>query len=158
MGRFAFLAALALLLTGAPAWAEVRTFENGSLAQIRAQRQGKPFILSFWSLDCAHCPQELKALGELKKRYPKVDIVLVSTDSPEAVEALASFAAQKGLTTSEQWVFAATQPQRLRYEVDPRWWGELPRTYFHDAEHRIDAVSGVVPMERLKRWVKEQGR
>lgn len=158
MKRFSLLAACAFLLAAAPLHAEVRPFESGSVARIRAQHEGRPFILSFWSLDCVHCPKELKALGELKRRHPKVEIVLVSTDTPADADALADFAARQGLAASEQWVFAAPQPQRLRFEVDPRWWGELPRTYFYDAAHRVEATSGIVSGERLARWATEQAR
>lgn len=148
---------LLLALFAGMACAEVKPFESGSLTKIRAAREGRAFILSFWSLECAHCPKELKALGELKRRHPALDVVLVSTDTPADAAALAEFAAQSGLARAEQWVFAG-DAQRLRYEVDRRWWGELPRTYFHDAAHRVEAHSGLVSTETLGRWAKEGAR
>lgn len=144
-----------LLLVCSIAQAEVRPFESGSLQAIRNAHAGRPFILTFWSIDCAHCPKELKLLGELKKRHPKLAVVLVSTDNESSVVPLADFAARQGLAGVEQWVFADPQPEKLRFEVDRRWWGELPRTYFFDAAHRMDGVSGLVPEDRLKRWAVE---
>jgi thiol-disulfide isomerase/thioredoxin len=146
---------LLLVAAWAQAGAEVRPFESGSLDTIRAARAQRPFILTFWSIDCAHCPKELKALGEIKKQYPKLDIVLVSTDHDSPPLPLADFAAQQGLAGVEQWVFADPQVERLRYEIDRHWWGELPRTYFFDAEHRLEGVSGVVPAGRLQRWAAD---
>lgn len=148
---------LLLALFAGMAHAEVRPFESGALMKIRAAREGRPFILSLWSLECAHCPKELKALGELKRRHPALDVVLVSTDTPADAAALEEFAERSGLGQAEQWVFAG-DAQRLRYEVDRRWRGELPRTYFHDAAHRIEAHSGLVPSETLARWAKERAR
>lgn len=149
------LAALGLALVGllaAPALAaDMRPFENGSFQKIRQDRGDKPFIVSFWSADCTHCPKELQALGELKRRHPRLDIVLVSTDTAADPTVLAATTARHGLGDAEQWVFATDQPERLRYEVDRRWWGELPRTYFFDG-NAVEAVSGLVPADRLARW------
>lgn len=148
----------ACLLLALPSWAAdvaVRPFVGGSLAQILAARQGKPFLLSFWSVGCTHCPTELKALGKLKRRYPKLEIVLVAADTPDEAAQTAQLARSYGLGKVEQWVFADPMPERLRFEIDRRWYGELPRTHFYDRSHQVEAVSGVVSEERLQRWVRE---
>ena len=44
-------------------------------------REGKPFILMLWSLECQYCPTELKMLSELKRSNPKMDVVLIATDT-----------------------------------------------------------------------------
>lgn len=149
--------ALAFFALGVQA-TEFRFFEPGSIERIRAERQGRPFILGLWSLSCPHCPRELKELGKLKKAHPDVDIVLVSTDTPDDAESMGAMVRRHGLSGAEQWVFADPQPQRLRFEIDRRWWGELPRTYFFSADHGVEAVSGVVPAQRLKRWAEENRR
>jgi hypothetical protein len=33
------------------------------------------------------------------------------------------------------------------FEIDPKWYGELPRTYFLDAAHQRTGVSGVLSKE-----------
>lgn len=150
------LLALALGLFGGPALAEVRLFETGSLATIKAAHEGRPFILALWSIDCTHCPQELQTLGELRRRNPQVAVVLVSTDAPDHASQLADFAASRGLSSAEQWVFADPQPQKLRYEIDRRWWGELPRTYLFDGDHKAAAYSGPVDDDALQQWLAAQ--
>ena len=52
----------------------------------------------------------------------------------------------------------ARAPERLRFAIDPRWHGELPRTYLYDRAHVVQAVSGVIPPEQLTKWVKENVR
>ncbi len=133
--------------------ATVRLFVAGGLERITAARQGQPFVLVFWSIDCVHCPRELKTLGELKKRQPHLDIVLVAADTPESASRTARIAGRFGLGRVEQWVFADDMPERLRFQVDPNWHGELPRTYFYDRTHHIEAVSGIVPENRLNDWI-----
>ncbi|MBP9713078.1 MAG: redoxin domain-containing protein [Sterolibacterium sp.] len=144
-------------LAQADADAAVQPFVSGSLARLSAARAGHPFILTFWSIDCTHCPKELKTLAELKRQHPQVDIVLVSTDLAAPIAPLADFAAQQGLAGVEQWVFAEAQEEKLRHEIDRRWWGELPRTYFFDARHRMEGVSGLLPLGQLQRWAVNQG-
>lgn len=153
------LCAISLSAGGAPASAEsLRPFVTGSLAKIVGERQGKPFILAFWSISCTHCPAELKALGQLKKSYPKLDVVLVAADGPEDATLAAEMARGYGLEKSPQWIFADAMPERLRFEIDRRWHGELPRTYLYDRQHAAQAFSGLVPSDQLKQWVKDNAR
>lgn len=136
----------------------VRPFVAGSLAKILAARQGKPFVLAFWSVTCTHCPTELKALGNARKTHPEFEVVLVAADTPEDAPLAAKMAARFGLGKVEQWIFADDMPERLRFEIDPRWHGELPRTHFYDRDQRVEAVTGVVPSQRLAAWVKANVR
>ncbi len=136
----------------------VRPFVAGSLAKIAAERQGRPFILALWSVSCTHCPTELKALGRLKKAHPDLDVVLVATDDADEAAQTRELAERFGLGRVPQWIFADPIPERLRFEIDRRWYGELPRTLFFDREHKVEAVSGLVPEERLQRWVQANVR
>lgn len=149
------LAAGLLALATLTAQAEIRPFQASSLKQIESARPGKAFILSFWSATCTHCPAELRALGELSRRYPKLEVVLVAADTPAEIPELARLAADYGLARQPQWVFADEQPERLRHVIDRRWFGELPRTYFYDAGHRRQGHSGVIPAAELERWVDQ---
>ena len=133
------LCAFSICASAAP---DVRPFVAGSLGRIDTDQKAS-----------THCPQELRALGELKKRQPGLDIVLVAADSTEEAAQGAELATRFGLGRVEQWVFADEMPERLRFEIDPRWHGELPRTHFYDRAHRVEAVSGVVPARRLGAWV-----
>ena len=146
---------LLLMLLSGSVHAEVRPFVPGSLAQIQAERSGKPFILTLWSASCVHCPVELKALGELARKHPGLDIVLLAADTPGEAAQLAKLAASYGLGKQTQWVFADPQTEKLRFEIDRRWYGELPRTYFFDSAHQRTAASGVIPAEQLERWASQ---
>ena len=76
----------------------VRPFTQGSLAELLAAREGKPFILVLWSLDCQYCPTELKMLSELKRSHPNLDVVLVATDTISDAAQLASKAETYGMS------------------------------------------------------------
>ncbi len=140
-----------LLTLALPAHAqELKLFAPESLTQIEAARAGQPFVLAFWSLTCAHCQQELADFG----RRPTENLVLVSTDTPAEVEAVRATLARHGLERAEAWVFADDFAERLRYTVDRHWAGELPRSYFYDAAHRVQALSGRPSAEWLTRWMQ----
>jgi thiol-disulfide isomerase/thioredoxin len=152
--RLLFLVFFLLFAPAISAGESIRPFVAGSLAKILAEHQGKPFVLAFWSVTCAYCPTELKALGKIRKSHPKLDVVLVAADTQEDAPLAAEMVASFGLGKVEQWIFADDMPERLRFEIDQRWHGELPRTHFYDRDHRVKVVSGVVPPQRLADWVK----
>ena len=143
----------------APAWSanEIKPFVRGSYQQIVAARQGKPFILDFWSLSCGYCMAELDMLGKLAKKYPRLELVLVSTDTLEEEQQLASETLAKfSLNKAEAWIFSDSYIERLRFEIDRKWQGELPRTYFFSAKGEANAISGKVEQKEVEKWIKEQ--
>lgn len=133
-----------------------KPFIAGSMQQIVDARKGKPFILSLWSLDCVYCPEELKLLSQLKTKYPRLDIVLIATDTPEQNAAIAATLDKHRLRHAESWVFADDFTERLRHEVDRTWHGELPRAYFYDKSGLAAAVSGQLNAGEVERWVGQQ--
>jgi len=145
------LALLALLAGVAAQAAELKPFVAGSLQQIRAAHAGRPFVLALWSLTCSHCQEELARLGALQRRHPQLNVVLISTDTPEDAETLTATLARHGLARAEAWVYADGFTERLRFEIDPRWGGELPRTYFYDRAHTVTARSGALAPAELER-------
>lgn len=150
------LASLPLLMAGAPAAAnQPRPFVSGSQQQILTAHQGKPFILALWSLSCVHCQEELAMFSALLKKHPDLDIIFVSTDSLEQSEALTTALQQHALGGAESWVLADNFTERLRYEIDRKWRGELPRTYFYGVDHSVEAVSGKLDPARAERWLTQ---
>lgn len=161
MKRFGFLIALCFALlpfVPAPAMAaqEIKPFVRGSYQQIVAARQGKPFIVNFWSLTCSYCMVELAMLKKLKIKYPRLDLVLVSTDTPEEEKAVSATLAKFSLGKAEAWVFADSYTERLRFEIDKKWQGELPRTYFFSPKKEVTAISGKLEYKEVEQWVEEQ--
>lgn len=161
MKRLGVLAALCLtILSVAPSAAlatqEMKPFVRGSYQQIISARQGKPFIIGFWSLNCGYCKVELAMLKKLTKKYPKLDLVLVSTDTLEEEKMVSATLAKHSLNKTESWLFADSYADRLRFEIDKKWYGELPRTYFFSTNGEIKAISGKLEQNEVELWIKEQ--
>ena len=151
--------ALALLLCFSAACAsaaqEAKPFVRGSHQQIVSSRSGKPFVITFWSLACTNCRDDLAMFGKLVKKYRDFELIIVSTDSPEQDQEIVQTLQRYRLGRAESWVFADSFAERLRFEVDAQWYGELPRTYFYDAQGHVSAVSGTLDHAQTERWVRE---
>lgn len=150
------LAALSVAPAPASAAQEIKPFVRGSYQQIVSARQGKPFIISFWSLSCGYCKVELAMLKKLAKKYPQLDLVLVSTDMPEEEKSVSDTLAKFSLDRAEAWLFADSYVERLRFEIDKKWYGELPRTYFFNANNEMKAISGKLEQSEVELWIKQQ--
>lgn len=133
-----------------------RAFVAGSYPQILASHPQRPLLIAFWSLDCAHCLEELPRLGDWAARHPQAVVVLVSTDTPELAQAITAALRRHGLDARESWVFADDMPERLRHEIDPRWRGELPRTVLRGRDGTVHTVVGRLAQDELNRWIEAQ--
>ncbi len=136
---------------------EIRPFVSGSFAQILEQREDKPFVLVFWSLDCPSCYKELEMLGRFSSRNTELNIVLVSTDIEATQYELQTILSKYKLENHENieaWVFSGDSDERLRFEIDRTWYGELPRSYFFKASGKKQVVSGIISEEKLMAWMK----
>jgi len=151
--RAAIVGVLATLagnaLAAAPAF---RPLTRGSFGTLVDARRGEPFLLVLWSITCGPCRDEFALLRAMRVSHPNLPLVLVSTDDASD-QALAGKALQDfGMTGEESWIFA-DDAQKLRFEIDPDWYGELPRAYFYDASHRREGVSGSLRRERIESWL-----
>jgi hypothetical protein len=150
-----------LLFISSPVWAgpEIHTLQRGSYRQILAAHQGKPLIVAMWSVSCTHCSADLEIFRKLARQYPAFNLVLISTDTPDVQAEIAGILGKYSLLGAgrgkvESWVFADSFSERLRYEIDPQWYGELPRTYFIDANGKTRGVSGVLNEQATEQWVR----
>lgn len=149
------LIGLVLMFPVLAAAQSVQPFRAESLAQIQAVRKETPFVLVLWSLDCPPCFHELDLLGRLHRADPALKLVLVATDlyeEPGVRSAILGTLKRFGLEGLEVWAFAG-DPQRLRYAIDPHWYGELPRSYFYGPGQPRGAVSGLLEEARVRAFI-----
>ena len=133
-----------------------KPFTADSFAEIKASFAGQEFLLGLWSVDCPPCLVELDMMGELLTLNPDLPFVLISTDPIEERGAAAEFLEDFGLAGYESWMFADSFTERLRFTVDPAWYGELPRSYFFDSNHQQQSHSGIMTPELLESWFSRE--
>jgi thiol-disulfide isomerase/thioredoxin len=135
--------------------AGLKPFVAGSYRHLLDSNAQKPFMLVIWSITCSSCLKDMALLNKMHKVNPKINMVMLSTDDVSATEQVQQILAKNELTGLENWLFADENPQKLRYEIDPRWYGELPRTYFLNKNHEREGVSGVLSQEDYEAMFKK---
>jgi len=138
---------------------EIRPFVRGSWHELRKAHEGQPIVVHFWGLTCGPCLAELPSWEAEAKRRPDLQLVLIDAspfgDDPKAAWAVLS---QIGLSRKENWVFADRFEERLRFEIDPHWHGEMPYTLFIGRDGTVTATTGVTHFADLNAWLDRQAK
>lgn len=132
----------------------LKPFISDSLQQITVEREGQSFLLVFWSIDCPPCLKELSLLQKTRQRFSEKGLVLVSTDDIQHSDSVKKILQEFQLEQLENWIFSDAIPERLRYAIDPAWYGELPRAYFYNSSHQRKAHSGSLKKATLDKWLQ----
>jgi thiol-disulfide isomerase/thioredoxin len=150
-------AVLLVLLLALPAQAaELAPFGRGSFAGLKAEAAGAPLVVHFWALSCAPCLAELPGWARLARSHPGMRLVLVNTDPPEAEPQVKRMLERMGVARLRNMAFADRFAARLRFEVDPQWQGELPRTDLVGTDGATRGVLGMFHRPELERWLAAQ--
>ena len=153
------LVLLLLLLSSSALAEEPQAFVRGSWQGLRQEHAGRPMIVHFWGVTCGPCLAELPRWGEFIGEKPGVDVVMVAADPVVGEQkAIAGALAKAGCAAAESWIFADPFVDRLAYEVDQNWAGELPYTLLVGADGSVAAILGEVEFSELRVWVAEQAR
>ena len=132
---------------------QLKLFKTGSYRQILETHKNQPFVLIIWSLTCSSCLKDMENLDTLHKNNPRLELVMLSTDELSDTENIEAMLEQHHLADVENWVFADENTQKLRFEIDPSWYGEMPKTYFFDKHHHRTGVSGVLSKQEFSEHV-----
>ncbi|MGE5547003.1 MAG: TlpA family protein disulfide reductase [Solirubrobacterales bacterium] len=135
--------------------AELKPFGRGSWQELRQQHAGRPLVVHLWSLTCAPCLAELPEWGKVSPGA--FDLVMLTTDSLEQESRIERALARAGLGSVERWAFDDPFVERLRFEIDRSWRGELPRTLLIGADGSVEVLSGAVGTAPVREWLKRQG-
>ena len=130
-------------------------FDMNTRKVIEKRYIDQPLIISFWSIDCPYCIDDLKKLGKALSKNTNVKLITVCVDGKESAKKAERILSQANLPKHEQYQYAEDDEDRLRYNIDPAWYGELPRTYFYDAAHQVTPLSGKISNSFLDKWFKK---
>jgi thiol-disulfide isomerase/thioredoxin len=142
MSRFLVACFLMTFLAANADAGETKPFGRGTWNEILKAHRGHDLAVHFWSLGCAPCLAEMPRWAEFRKTLPHMRLVLVSIDSIAMKERLERVLARHGLDAVESWAFADSFADRLLFEVDPEWRGELPMTRLVDRNGGAVSVIG----------------
>lgn len=133
----------------------LRHFVSGSYQDLLAGKDKRPLVLTIWSTTCSTCMQKMPLLKQLYENRSDIHFVMLSTDDVSASNQVTSVLKKHQLTDVESWVFAEKNAQKLRYEIDPTWFGELPRTYFFSKSNERVGISGAISQQNYEAIFKK---
>jgi thiol-disulfide isomerase/thioredoxin len=158
------LSVLALLILVLLPWSceaaganELHQFVRGSWNDIRKAHAGKPTVIHFWGVTCGPCRIEMPNWGKLLVERPDLNLVVINADLvPNEPAAVTAMLAETGLTAAENWTFGDGFVERLRYEIDPQWRGEIPRTILIARDGSTTVIEGVADLDHVRAWLDGQ--
>jgi thiol-disulfide isomerase/thioredoxin len=130
------------------------TLDAETFAQIRARHAGRPLVVHLWGMTCGPCLSELPKWGELYRRRPGMNLVLIQVDQapPRAGQQTLQAA---GLRKAERWSAGSELDEFLRASIDPKWRGDMPRTLLISPGGEIGRIAGVADLAQVERWLDE---
>lgn len=154
---FSAMIALAMLSPVAVQSAELKPFGRGSWHALTKAHAGRPTIVHFWGVTCGPCKVELPLLGQFMKENGAIDMVTISADLvPNVPAAARSMLEKAGLGSAENWIFDDGFVERLRFEIDPAWQGEIPRTILISRSGETMTIEGSAEMADIQKWFEQQ--
>jgi thiol-disulfide isomerase/thioredoxin len=149
-----------LSLTAGPAAetpSELKPFVRGSWQQMLHSHAGRPTLVHFWGVTCGPCKVELPLLGRFMKDHSDLDVVTISADLvPNLPGASHAMLEKAGLGSAENWLFSDGFVERLRFEIDPAWQGEIPRTMLIARDGTVTTIEGSAEIPELEKWLDVQ--
>jgi hypothetical protein len=132
---------------------EVRQLEPNSWSGITAAHADRPLVVHVWGLSCSICIAELASWGAFIKSRPDVTLVLINWDPHGQTQRIGTMLEKSGLAGVENWMLGPAYEEKLRFEIDREWIGELPRTFRISANGHLTASSGEADFAGLRRWL-----
>ncbi|ARJ65762.1 thiol-disulfide isomerase [Magnetospirillum sp. ME-1] len=154
LNRVVAILLVLLSMVAATASADPRPFVRGSWQTLLQAHAGRPLAVHFWSLTCAPCLAELPQWRDTVKAGG-VDVVLVTTDPPEDTPKVERTLKRAGLDKVESWGFADSFVEKLRFEIDREWRGELPLTILVTASGKRESRTGTLSRQDMESWLAE---
>src|ERR1700737_1417613 len=136
---------------------QLKPFGRGSWQDILHSHAGRPTIVHFWGVTCGPCKVELPLLAGFMRDHSAIDLVTISADLvPDLPDAPRTMLENSGLRAAENWIFSDGFVERLRFEIDPGWQGDIPRTMLISREGTITTIEGSAEMTELEKWSDQQ--
>jgi thiol-disulfide isomerase/thioredoxin len=152
-----FLVAFLAPAPGSEPPSRLRPFVRGSWQEVLRAHAGRPTLVHFWGVTCGPCKVELPLLGQFMKDHAEIDVVTISADLvPDLPGATRSMLEKAGLWPAENWNFNDGYVERLRFEIDPSWQGDIPRTILISREGTLTTIEGSVEIPELEKWSAQQ--
>lgn len=129
-----------------------KPYARGSFAELRKQHEGRRLIVHFWSAACPPCLAELSDWAKIAGELKSVDIVFVNADLDDERAPAQRRLDKAGLSSLVHYGFADDFVERLYFEVDNSWRGELPFTALIGSDGKPVTIAGPIDRSFVVDW------
>ncbi len=151
--RLAAIATLFVAMAAPASGLEFQPYARGTFAELRQAHEGRPLLVHFWSVTCAPCIAELSDWARLAAQKKGLNIVFVNVDGESDRVKAGARLEKAGLAGALHYGFADDFLDRLFFEVDRIWRGELPFTALIDANGRVVTAAGLLDGPEIAGWL-----
>jgi len=155
MKRLFVLALCGALWSSAAVALEFKPYASGAFAQLVKAHAGRPMMMHFWSVTCPPCIAELPQWAKLIGERKDIDVVFVNIDDEEDRARAPARLEKNGLTQATHYGFADSFVEKLYFEVDKGWRGELPFTALVAPDGAVTTVTGALDDPQIVAWLKK---
>jgi len=145
--------AAGLLLASAALALDFKPYGRGDYETLLKARAGRPLIVHFWSVTCPACVAELPQWAKLTEARKDIDVIFVDTDDAEERDRAAMRMEKAGLAGAFHYGFADSFAEKLYFEVDHDWRGELPFTVLVTKDGARKTITGGVDDPAMVNWL-----
>lgn len=155
IGRCGVAALAGLLLSTVALALDFKPYGRGDFETLLKSRAGRPLIVHYWSVTCPSCVAELPQWTKLIGARKDVDVVFVDTDDLEERDRAAARLDKAGLAGVSHYGFADSFAEKLYFEVDRGWRGELPFTVLVARDGSRKTVTGGLDDPDMVNWLNK---
>lgn len=142
-----------LLFCGVAQALDFKPYGRGDYETLVKAHAGRPLIVHFWSVTCPACVAELPQWAKLIGAHRDIDVAFIDTDDEEERDRAAMRLEKAGLAGITQYGFADSFAEKLYFEVDRNWRGELPFTVLIAADGSRTTVTGGLDDPDMVTWL-----
>ena len=132
---------------------ELKNYQAGDWKTLLQTGANKPMIVHLWGFTCAPCLDELPRWGDFVAQFPELKTVFIQVDDvpPElSIQTLTDARLTRADNRTSTMIF----DEYMRFEIDPRWRGELPLTLLISPNGAIKRLRGTVDFKVIQQWLK----
>lgn len=151
---FSVLAVLLALMQ--PSYAQspvLKPYQKGDWKTLIKPYSGQPVAIHFWGVTCPACVKELPQWGKFLSQNKNAKIIFIQVDET-TLENIQKNLSKANLVEANNYYVDSPFDERLRYEIDPKWFGETPTTIMIDKNSRVVRKSGLIDFRALDRFFR----
>ncbi len=109
--------------------------DSKMITQMVKNSEGRVSLINIWATWCQPCIEEFPYLVQLKKKYPDLNLILVSADVEEDRQRVEEFLVEQGVDF--RTYIKAEPDNEFAGALSKEWNGALPATFIYDGKGEL---------------------